>query len=258
MAGHPSELNADGLLNDLALLGRPGFSNSALWTLKWEVLLSLLLPVYVIFGGRWLRGWPLKVCLVVMLLLVGALVGPADRPYQMGGLYQLPVFALGSMIAFGWNEIAFRLDRLPRALLVGLWAIAVLGLSSYWLAYAPGVYIGQPQLVAVTRVAQAGGAALLLVLSARPGGWSAFLSTRLVRWLGTRSFSLYLIHEPLVVVAGNLAGAAGLPARLVIPGVIVIALVLTEIFFRLIEAPSHRLARAVNRRISNRQSTPST
>ena len=255
VAGHPSELNAVGVTNDLALVSAPGFSNSALWTLRWEVIFSLMLPVYVIFGGRWLQGWPVKVGVIFTLLLIGAWIGPADRPYQMGAFYQLPVFALGSVLAFRWNDIESRLAGLRRGPLIGLWAAAIFGLSSYWLAYAPGVYVGQPQVVEVTRVLQAIGAALLLVLSARSGRWSAFLSTRIMRWLGTRSFSLYLVHEPLIVAAGNLAGAAGLPVRLVIPGAILIALLMTEIFFRLVEAPSHRLARTFSSWISGRQST---
>jgi peptidoglycan/LPS O-acetylase OafA/YrhL len=255
VAGHPQELNITSVINDLTLFRSPGFSNSALWTLKWEVVFSLLLPVYVIFGGRWLRGWPVKICLVLGLLLAGALVGPADRPYQMGALYQLPVFALGAVLAFRWNDIGPRLDNLRRGPLIGLWMLAVLSLSSYWLAYAPGAYAGQAYVVAATRVAQAAGAVLLLALSARTGLWSNLLSTRGIRWLGSRSFSLYLIHEPIMVAAGSLAALSGVPVGSVIPGAIVVALIMTEIFFRLVERPSHRIARAVGKWISSRQAT---
>lgn len=254
VAGHPQALNVSSVVNDLLLVRSPGFSNSALWTLKWEVIFSLLLPVYVIFGRRWLRGWPAKIAVVMGLLFLGALIGPADRPYQMGALYHLPVFALGSMLAFAWSDIGLRLDRIRMGPLIGLWILAVLSMSSYWLAYAPGTYAGQPFVVAATRVAQAAGAVLLLALSARSGRWSSLLSTRGIRWLGTRSFSLYLIHEPVVVAAGNLAGRTGLPVEWVIPGAVVVAFAIAEAFFRLVERPSHRLARAVSKWISSRQS----
>jgi peptidoglycan/LPS O-acetylase OafA/YrhL len=70
------------------------------------------------------------------------------------------------------------------------------------------------------------------------------LARRPVAWAGSRSYSLYLVHEPIVVLAAfALGGAPTLPLLVVVavPPVVL----LTEGFFRLVERPSHALSRRV-------------
>ena len=68
-----------------------------------------------------------------------------------------------------------------------------------------------------------------------------------VHWLGSRSFALYLTHEPLVVSLQNLLWQ--LPRAMVISGGIGGSLLLAEAFFRLVEKPSHQFSRLVGRRV---------
>jgi peptidoglycan/LPS O-acetylase OafA/YrhL len=69
--------------------------------------------------------------------------------------------------------------------------------------------------------------------------------------LGRRSFSLYLVHEPIVVsVALLLGGRAPAPVTLAIA--LPFALAAAALFFRVVESPSHRFARAVSRRLAVR------
>lgn len=67
-----------------------------------------------------------------------------------------------------------------------------------------------------------------------------------MHWLGSRSFALYLTHEPLVVSLQNLLWQ--LPRAMVIGG-IGGSLLLAEAFFRLVEKPSHQFSRLVGRRV---------
>ena len=64
-----------------------------------------------------------------------------------------------------------------------------------------------------------------------------------VHWLGSRSFALYLTHEPLVVSLQNLLWQ--LPRAMVIGGGIGGSLLLAEAFFRVVEKPSHQFSRLV-------------
>ena len=92
-----------------------------------------------------------------------------------------------------------------------------------------------------------GGALLIFAFLA----WQPAISLgngSLVRWLGMRSFSLYLIHEPIVVSVtfALRSNNAFLVAMLALP----LSLLVTEAFFRLMERPSHRLAQAAGRVIT--------
>jgi peptidoglycan/LPS O-acetylase OafA/YrhL len=81
-------------------------------------------------------------------------------------------------------------------------------------------------------------AVLCPLLVPRVARW---LEHRPVQWLGSRSFSLYLVHLPIVIAAAN---ALHRPSLLLLLAVAVPACLLAaEGFFRVAEAPVHRLAR---------------
>lgn len=244
-----------GILRDLILIvpAQPGMTNTVLWSLKWEIIFSLLLPLFILFAAKWRRGLALKVVFVLALLVVGAYEGPIERPYALGVLFQLPIFALGCLIAFEWDRLTALRDRLrnPTPVFAWLGVLTVLFISSYWMVFALPLSEGVLDLVApATRVLQVLGAALLVILVILSPGLGAALSVRPLRWLGTRSFSLYLVHEPMIVAFGRLLPESINPLFLS-PIVIVVALGLAEVFFRLVERPSHHLARRVARRFGS-------
>ena len=63
-----------------------------------------------------------------------------------------------------------------------------------------------------------------------------------MQWVGRRAFSLYLVHEPLLVAIAFALGASLAPLPFVIL-VAIAGLVVCALFFRWVEMPSHRLAR---------------
>ncbi len=70
-----------------------------------------------------------------------------------------------------------------------------------------------------------------------------------MQWLGLRSFSLYLVHLPLVSVTVLLLGGTA-PLWAVLLIAVPAALLTTAVFYRVVELPSHRLARRAAARLS--------
>lgn len=213
------------MLVDAFLLRGAGSLNSPLWSLQWEMLFSLLLPLYVVLAMRFRRVW--LPCLVGLLLLVAA----GNLVYSALPVF-MPMFGIGVLMA----ERRDVLERWGRALRFWGWA-GLLGLSmvlvcSRWLF---------PQLPVVISLAAMGGALLLFAFIACKSA-IALGNQSLVRWLGTRSFSLYLVHEPIVVSAVFWLHATNPFQVLVIATPL--SLLVAEIFFRLVERPSQRLAGA--------------
>lgn len=95
----------------------------------------------------------------------------------------------------------------------------------------------------------------LLIFVAVQCSERSWLATRPARWLGTRSFSLYLVHEPIVVSTAVLLGAGYNPA-LAMAVAVSVSLVIAELFHRVIERPSQRLGKAVERKIGSRRRQP--
>jgi peptidoglycan/LPS O-acetylase OafA/YrhL len=108
-----------------------------------------------------------------------------------------------------------------------------------------------PQLQLGITTATLGGALLIFAfISWQPA--IALGKNPLIHWLGVRSFSLYLIHEPIVVSIAFCLHATNpfLVGLFAVP----LSLAATEVFFRLVERPSHRLAGLVGRAVANRVS----
>lgn len=256
--GHATQ-TLGGVLRDLILLiEAPGATNSALWSLRWEVLFSLLLPLYVLFAMKMRRWLWLKIAILIALLIVGAYLGPSARPYSLGPLFQLPIFALGCLLAFEWETVKRSIDRtkLHPAVIAGGCALTVLLLSSYWLIYAfPLASDIQDAMAPASRVLQVLGALALVALVAAVVPFGRALSTKPLLWLGHRSFSLYLVHEPMVVALGRLLGERANPL-LALAISIPVAFVLAELFYRFIESPSMALSRRISVRIRERYPRP--
>ncbi len=223
---------APNILADGVLVGGAGSLNSPLWSLQWEMLFSLALPLYAGLAARIRSAWLPCLLTFFSLIAVGTvLFAPA--------VVYMSMFGIGVLLAARRNTLERFGRDLSQVKWIGLVLFSMLLLSSRWLF---------PQLPTVICMACIGGALLVLVFIA----WSPavrFGKLPVLQWLGSRSFSLYLVHEPVVVSIGFalrttnpfLVAAVGIP----------LSLVATEIFFRLVERPSLLLAGQVGRLVGN-------
>jgi peptidoglycan/LPS O-acetylase OafA/YrhL len=233
LSAHRGTVTTSGIWHNVLLLKGTSFLNSPLWSLKWEVWFSLLLPLYII--GAAVAHRFLAPSVILLLLLIAY---SADGARQKG-IY-LPMFALGVLMAKNWERLPTLSAPRMRALVLML----PLLLTARWWTH-PFLGDHSASIVAV----EALGAAATVYLFAR---WSAARScgeSRSLQWLGRRSFSLYLVHEPVVVSVALLLGGKA-PAGVTLAIGLPVALLAAAGFFRAVELPSHRLARAAGRRLA--------
>lgn len=226
------------------LLGPIDFLNNPLWSLAWEMWFSLLLPVYV-----YLCRWSTKTLVrtvVVVVVLGGAMA--AGSVVDSNALRYLPMFALGILIFMHRGSIGERVAALDSkrwawpAVLCG----AIVLLTSYWMAQgSPAV---PAVLVSLARSAQVAGAAMIVVIALFWGTARRALQTPVVHWLGSRSFSLYLTHDAVVISTTLVLGGTP-PLWLTLIIAVPTALILAELFFRAVEAPSHKLSQRIGQHV---------
>ncbi len=219
------------------------------WTLRVEMIFSGLLPLLAV-AARWWRGIPLIVVSLATLAL----------PYAYNDLWYAANFAAGVVLFQERDAVRRALRRTPRALQVVWPALAVLILSAPnllgWSRMAGGVlltgYNFRDVLVMVP------GAALLVACADALPGVERVMSLRVLVFLGRISFSLYLLHLPIL----NL-----LAPRIVSPQVpwsgfaLLVALVAVVVpasiaCHRWIEVPSIALGNRVCRRFAARLGSP--
>jgi peptidoglycan/LPS O-acetylase OafA/YrhL len=191
----------------------------------------VLLPLILIFRER---PWALLTAALVAtaLGLAGGvdenevLLGPHLRSTIPATLYFSMAIATGAVLAMTGPH-----PPLPprQRVMAGIAAAALFSMQSDFAVYA--------------------GSALLILLAHGRGGLPQLLRTPPLVWLGRLSFSLYLVHMP-VLVASQYAFFGLLPIWAAALLGAVVALPAAAFLHRLVEVPSRRLARRVEVAVS--------
>ncbi|SFL92906.1 acyltransferase family protein [Geodermatophilus ruber] len=250
MLAHTAPLGPVDLAHDAVLVAGTGWANSALWSLKYEVLFSLLLPVFVLVARRVVL--PLWVSVPVVLAGIG---WAASAGYEL--VSYLAVFGVGVLLAQ-------QLGTLSR------WAAWIDGLRTRGVAWAGLLILALTMLLGevwarlatpdpfhwwlLGRPAAVLGAGLLVVCCLHAPGPRRLLSARPLQWLGTVSFALYLVHEPIVVSVATVTGPTKVGVLVTLVAGTALSLGAAVLFHRAVERPSMRLADRLGR--STRPAAP--
>ncbi|KRC52115.1 hypothetical protein ASE16_03445 [Leifsonia sp. Root227] len=244
--------------HDLVLVLGTSNLDSPLWSLTWEVWFSLLLPVmFVLLKVARVHDWWLGgIALMIALSAISrfpAVLDALPQAWLTGGMLQyLPVFGIGMILASRRDTIAELAQRV-RAWWPVVAATLLLLISPSLIPTGP-TYTPVAALLAAVSLVGVGGVVVLALESPL----AKRLQSKPVQWAGTRSFSIYLIHEPILVAAALLTRANGwLPWLFVALAAIPVILVAAEGFYRAVERPSMLLSQRVGRAI-NAKKTPST
>jgi peptidoglycan/LPS O-acetylase OafA/YrhL len=194
------------------------------WSLSVEEQFYLTWPLMFVAASRWRRG-PLAVagvCAALSLLLRFLLLGDTKQVYYGTGTEAFGLL-VGVLLAILAHEGLPAL-KAPRWLLVGL------TLPAFGLAVVGGRYLSD---VVVPTVIPILAAPLIWAACSRPVfTWAP------LRYLGRRSYALYLWHFPLLVIIKALVGW---PITPVVAAVALgLSLLVTEASWRLVEQPFMR------------------
>lgn len=218
--------------------------NTPIWSLVHEMRISLIFPLLCLISLR-LRPW--VACLAALSLqAVARLLDRFSGPYVGPGYPGVPsifwslslafcgIFLVGSILARYREQVVGWLSRLRPWPQTGLLVAAI----------AFYQYTAPMHLPRFLRDFVSGlGAACILMLALVPGGWlSRLLRLKPLRWLGKVSYSLYLVHMPMLMVMAIVLYGRVSPALALVPFV-GLCLVAAAVFHRWVEKPSMQLGR---------------
>jgi peptidoglycan/LPS O-acetylase OafA/YrhL len=222
-------LTAQAALDYALMLGGRISLDNPVWSLDYEMRVSLVLPLLLLPMLRW--GAAGAIGTGVAMLSVGGFLlnlGSPGIPQAVGQtcLYGA-MFMLGALLARRTGRLqALRLPSLSLWLLLLAWVIFYVCWRDTMLA---------------------AGAAALIAAVLVPGPAQRLCGLAPARFLGRISYSLYLIHVPvLLTLLSALHGILPVPVILLLcPPAAILAGVA---FHTIVEAPSHTLSRLVGRR----------
>ena len=231
---------------DFFLLNNPGISNSVLWSLKYEILFSLSLPLWVGFARK-LKSPKTLIPPSIFLIFILA----QGRGELTVIFYCMFIFFIGVILARNYEFNKTRIVAIMPTVSVTI--LMVLLLTFPWTRFGTGLSSStDPMWIGIDSAAAAGGAGLAVWGCLYLIRWDFVFESDVIQWIGKRSFSLYLIHEPVVIAYSYLN--RGHPS---IIGMFVIAiplcLLLANCFYLLVEKPSIKLARLFGNLFVNRK-----
>ncbi|GAA4485363.1 acyltransferase [Microbacterium panaciterrae] len=229
-------LSAGDVLNSFFFLTGDTKLNNPLWTLRWELLFSLLLPLAFLLVV-WIRRWT-GLGLLVPAVAVG-----------VGNAFGVPALTYGSVfLAGGVVAVLVSRDVVPRRPVV-IGALALCGLLLMGVPDAVRVVL--PGVSTTVRAGTQGlvviGAALIVLALTQRSPLARLFGSAPMLFLGRISFSLYLVHVPILIASVHLAPGT---AYWALPVAIASSFIVAWLFMRFVEQPSARFARTVGGRVS--------
>lgn len=228
-------LSVDYIVRNLLMTGIPGDMtlDLVMWSLVHELRISLIFPLLFVLTHRWPVA-SLAASLLLSVACTAALAGTeasslATSLVDTGRFIFL--FVAGIVMAGRVDAIRMAVSRLSPRMVLLLWLMSVA------LMLAPG-----PSLSHYYNFVWGLGAASLIILTVGSVRADRMLSVAPLVWLGKISYSLYLIHVPLLIAAVHLTYGK-LPLWATVAAIIPLSLACAALMYRYVEEPSIRLGR---------------
>ena len=233
-------------LRDATLITGTSGQIGPLWSLQWEILFSIFLPLYLLAN----RYFPKTG------LFIGICSFVAGETYGSELLIYMPLFYFGMFLSSTLenNPLTLKLQsyrRLKSVMITFLLlAISALLITIRWtipnqLQFASDRTGINLQLISSTSACL--GMAMLIVVFVSSTSLEGFVSTRPVKLLAKISFSLYLVHALVFNLLYDVMGPSVIAALMMV----FCSFILAIIFYYYVESPIHQYSRKLSKTLSS-------
>jgi peptidoglycan/LPS O-acetylase OafA/YrhL len=226
------------LLQHLSLIfGGDASLDNPIWSLTHEMRISIVFPLIVLA----VRARPLlAIAGAIALEVAAAWVGPALGPI-MGEIAHTAsyafLFVVGAAIGVRLPAVRALIARVPAWVRGGGWAVALFLVT---LTPAADTAAGSRMHSLLLFAAGIGGS-VVVALCTTENPVTRVLELPIPLWLGRVSYSLFLVHIP--IIAALVHSFPNVSLAVIVPTIIVTSLVAAELLNRLVERPSEALGR---------------
>jgi peptidoglycan/LPS O-acetylase OafA/YrhL len=222
--------------------------NTAFWSLVYEMRISLVFPFLALAVLRLRAVWIILAAVAISLafyplaILCSSILHLSSRDAAINSMLTLhyaAFFLIGSLLAKHLHAISRWFDRLTA---FQASVIALVSLLLYGFSDASTIIQRFPIPADLYDWVAALGAIMFIVFAMNSRPFHTFLTSRAIHHLGKISYSLYLIHGTILfVLIHTLFGHVPFGILLLI--YLSATLLITEIFYRLLERPTMLLGR---------------
>ena len=208
--------------------------NTPAWSLSCELFFYLCFPVLLTFFGK--RTWPRIAIAAAISIVLPIVLARLHVPAWWKPLYHTADFLVGILASHAFDALAESRWTFHR---IGMWLYGLAGSAGALLVAFPSFLRGGLDLNSALRPLNV---AILIGLALGGGFPARLLSSRLIKYLGQASYSMYILHVPLLWWYSRYmwrSTPAALYVALYLTGVIVIS----AVAFEWVEEPANRVIR---------------
>lgn len=230
--------------------------NGVVWTLFVEMKISLILPLFLLILSKfnWKKGLFLSFIINTVLLVI-VNFGVRNAPFLplraififLNGVFEYNyLFILGAVLAKQRHELKkFESMKLSSKYLILL--LSLILINSRWVAY-----ITDFQLALFENTVASLGIALLFFVVLSTNRIDIFLSKKYLTYLGKISFSLYLVHIPVLMLT-TVFLSDFIPVWLAFCLVPILCIPVAHLSYMCIEKPAMDMGRKVANRFESKK-----
>jgi len=245
------------LLEHLLLFGTKGSTvlDDVIWSLVHEMRISLIFPFILLCIIRY-KWHTVAACWLISIACTFTIFFTTGLPEQEGVVessilrsflntgYFVIFFAGGTYLAVEREKVATKIASLPKWQHITLFAFSMFCLlktNPYASPFTPSFFDYMRGI----------GALGLIALALGSNRFATALNHKILTWLGRISYSLYLVHVPIIYVVSQEIGTAW-PMLATSVFIIAVSLIMAELMARFIEFPSIRLGKRLCAKIAVR------
>jgi peptidoglycan/LPS O-acetylase OafA/YrhL len=217
--------------------------NNIMWSLVIELRISIIFPVVALLSrNRRLEAIAFSLLLWVVCTWTERFFSLYDQFNPARTFKYIFCFVIGAIIHDNISAIRSALSSKHRTFRASVLSLGLVGYS-----------ISPDSLGGFTTIA---GSAVLVAFTSADMEFAKLITRPVTLWLGKISYSLYLVHVPILIGTAHLVGG-GMPRIVVVSIGMALALVFASIFQKVIERPSsivgNYLATLVNQSVKCRR-----
>jgi len=208
---------------------RNPFMDYPVWTVSWELGIGFIFPILMLpFTRLGPKGLTLSVLAVFVTTIAIRVFGASYAQFGRSACAYILLFLTGAGMAVWVDRLQFQ-AKMHRTIGIASFVIGILILSKTF-----------PDRPLVSFVPLGVGSSLLIFSALADGPFKNFLMLPFTQWLGKISFSLYLIHVPVITAV---VAWGHLPLQVSVLLGALLSFTVAPLFNRLIERPSQQLGR---------------
>ncbi|MGE7787435.1 acyltransferase family protein [Bacillus cereus] len=244
------EASLSDIINHVLFLGDYNANqyNTVIWSLVHEMRISIIFPFVMFFVLRF--NWKYNISLSFALSLISFVLlkvfMPTSNTNFIITIHYTSMFIIGALLAKHIDVISNYFKKLSKSSKIIVFLIAVL-------SYTYNGLFSNIEIIhkfLIDEYAIAIGGSLFIIIALSSDVFSELLNLRPILFLGKISYSLYLYHTiilfSLIYIFNDM-----LPISIILFSTIILSLILSSIFYYLVESPSMKLGK----KISNKKHT---